>query len=142
MYREVLLLKLVDERYRFQSTVALVDIAVLSFLQNSREYGLGSLRKKPYGGHPNYSPMFQLALITQPNFFNTELGTSLCPFPKLAISSTEYEGFLKWLIEINYNKLSYRSKIHLSFGYQFLKINIKPNFFVSVIIEVIISLHI
>ena len=61
-------LKLVDERRRVQSLVALVDLAVHSFpcfLRNSRKYGLGTLSKTPHGGHSTHksrSPMIQSTL--------------------------------------------------------------------------------
>ena len=44
--REVLLSKLVDERCRIQFMVALIGLVVHDFLQNSRKYELGSVRKK------------------------------------------------------------------------------------------------
>ena len=43
-------LELVDGRYRVQSSVALVDLAVRS--RNSRKYGLWSLKKTPTEGTP------------------------------------------------------------------------------------------
>ena len=43
----VLLSKLVDGMCHVKTTIALVDLAVRSFLRNSRKYGLGYLKKTP-----------------------------------------------------------------------------------------------
>ena len=44
--------KLVDGKRQVQSPVALVDLAVRSFLRKTGKYGVGSLRKNPTEGTP------------------------------------------------------------------------------------------